>query len=105
TVALAALDRPCDLILAADVLVYVGDLTALFAAVREKLTRGGLFAFTVQRADTGDYALGREHRYNHSRAYLERSARNAGFGIERLEDAVTRQEAGKDVPGLVAVLV
>ena len=105
TAALAALDRPCDLILAADVLVYVGDLAALFAAVRAKLTRGGLFAFTVQRADGGDYVLGREHRYNHSRAYLERCARGAGFSIECLDDAVTRQEAGKDVPGLVAVLV
>lgn len=102
--ALWALEEPCELILAADVLVYVGDLTGLFAAVRSKLSVGGLFAFTVQRAGSGDYALGREQRFSHSRGYLERCADAADFEIALLEDVVTRQEAGKDVPGLVAVL-
>jgi predicted TPR repeat methyltransferase len=101
---LRALAEPCELILAADVLVYVGDLTELFQAVRSRLIMGGLFAFTVQRADDGDYALGREQRYSHSRGYLERCADAADFEIALLEEVVTRQEAGKDVPGLMAVL-
>lgn len=103
TAALAAIETPCDLILAADVLVYVGELAPLFAAVRPKLA--GLFAFTVQRADGGDYSLGREQRYSHSRAYVERCAASAGFKVALLEETVTRQEAGKDVPGLAAVLI
>jgi predicted TPR repeat methyltransferase len=102
--ALLALDEPCELVIAADVFVYVGELTELFAAVRRKLVPGGVFAFTVQRADDGDYSLGREQRYSHSRAYIERCADAADFEIALLEDVVTRQEAGKDVPGLVAVL-
>ncbi|MGE3332291.1 MAG: methyltransferase [Rhodospirillaceae bacterium] len=103
--ALATLNAPCELILAADVLVYVGDLAPLFAIVRNALVPGGIFAFTVQRADSGDYALGREQRYSHSRVYIERCAEAADFEIAVLEDVVTRQEAGKDVPGLLAVLV
>ncbi len=103
--ALLALVEPCELILAADVLVYVGDLAEVFATVRGKLVPGGLFAFTVQRAESGDYALGREQRYSHSRAYIERCADAADFEVALMEDVVTRQEAGKDVPGLVAVLV
>jgi len=102
--ALKATAQPFDLVLAADVLVYVGDLVPLLTAVRGKLTPGGLFAFTVQRGDGEGYSLGREQRYSHSRAYLEISARTAGFEIALIEDAVTRQEAGKDVPGLVALL-
>lgn len=103
--ALEALDEPCELIVAADVFVYVGELADLFKAVRRRLVPGGVFAFTVQRADSGDYALGREQRYSHSRAYIENTARATGFKVEVLEDVVTRQEGGKDVPGLIAVLV
>lgn len=102
--ALRALQKPCDLIIAADVLVYVGDLAPLFTVVRRQLTPGGLFAFTVQSADGGDYTLGREQRYSHSRAYIERCAESAGFNVAVLEDVVTRQEAGKNVPGIVIVL-
>ncbi len=104
-VALASLTQPCDLILAADVLVYVGDLAPVFAAVHDVLTQGGLFAFTVQRTDGASYVLGKEQRYSHSRAYIEAVARNTGFMVAMLENVTARQEAGKDVPGLLAVLV
>lgn len=91
----------CDLILAADVLTYLGDLAPTFAAVRGKLD--GLFAFTVQRCEEG-FSLGEEQRFSHSRAYIETAAVEAGFKVLTLEDASSRQEAGKDVPGLVAVM-
>ena len=102
--ALRALHTPCDLIIAADVLVYIGELAPLFTVVRRQLTPSGLFAFTVQRADKGDYTLGREQRYSHSRAYIARCAEGAGFKVALLEDVVTRQEAGKSVPGMAIVL-
>ncbi len=102
--ALDGLEAPCDLVLAADVLVYVGDLADIFAAVRSRLAPDGAFAFTAQRAASGDYVLGREQRYSHSRAYIADTARGARFKVELLEEVVTRQEAGADVPGLLAVL-
>lgn len=100
---LAALAAPCDLVIAADVLVYVGDLVPVFAAVREKLD--GAFALTLQKGACETYALGPEQRYGHAPAYVRAVAQETGFRVALLEDAVTRQEAGKDVPGLVAVLV
>ena len=103
--ALTALAEPCDLIIAADVLVYVGELLPSFTAVRQKLVPGGIFAFTLQWAASGDYVLGREQRYSHGRAYVEHCADAADFEIALIEDAITRQEAGADVPGLLAVLV
>ena len=93
--------RACDLILAADVLTYLGDLAPVFAAVRGKLD--GLFAFTLQRCKEG-FVLGPEQRFSHSRAYIERAAADAGFKVVTLEEASSRQEKGEDVPGLVAVL-
>ena len=92
----------CDLIVAADVLTYLGDLKELFAGVRARLD--GLFAFTVQRYEGEDFALGPEHRFSHSAAYVERLAAEIGFKVLKLEDAISRQEKGVDVPGLIAVV-
>ena len=39
-----------DLIVAADALVYIGDLAPLFVAVETALTADGLFAFSVETA-------------------------------------------------------
>ena len=51
-----------DLVAAADVLVYFGDLEPLFAAVARRLGRDGLFAFTVQAHGGEGYKLGEERR-------------------------------------------
>ena len=104
TRALSAFPEPCDLIVAADVLVYCGDLAPLFAAVRAATTTDGLFAFTVQRAEAGTFVLGPEQRFSHGRAYLTGLAATLGFTVVTLENVVTRQEKGVDVPGLIAVL-
>lgn len=105
TRALRGLKEPCELIIAADVFVYLGALEDIFAAVRGKLVPGGVFGFTVQRGEREDYVLGAEQRYSHRRDYIARLADAAGFEIALIEDAITRQEAGKDVRGLVCVLV
>jgi predicted TPR repeat methyltransferase len=102
--ALKELDSPCDLIAAADVLVYCGNLAPLFAAVKNALTADGLFAFTVQRADSGAFVLGPEQRFSHSRAYIAERAATAGMTVAILDNAITRQEKCVDVPGMIAVL-
>ncbi len=102
--AVKGLRAPCDLMLAADVLVYCGNLAPLFTAVGGAMVPGGVFAFTVQRGETGSFTLGAEQRFSHSCAYIAELAAASGFEILSLENAVTRQEKGLDVPGLIAVL-
>ena len=102
--ALGDLDPACDLIVAADVLTYVGDLAPLFVTVRRHLASKGSFAFTVQRHDGEGFVLGAEHRFSHSQTYIENLAAQSGFEVLILKPAVSRQEKGVDVPGLVAVL-
>lgn len=91
-----------DLLLAADVLVYIGDLAAVFAAAARVLGSGGLFAFTVQAGEEG-FTLGQDLRFAHAPAYIEKMAAGAGLRIITMTSAVTRQDAGHDVPGLVIV--
>lgn len=94
-----------DLVVAADVFVYLGDLDPVFRASARALESGGLFAFTVQRGAGADYELGADLRYAHSADYLRCLAATHGFSVASLVDASTRKDAGRDVPGLAAVMV
>lgn len=100
--ALRNLAAPCDLIVAADVFTYMGNLAGVFAAVRDKLD--GFFAFTVQRREGEGFKLEAEHRFSHSMRYLSGLAAETGFEVTAMENTVKRQEKGVDVPGLVVVL-
>ncbi len=91
-----------DLLLAADVLVYIGDLSAVFSGAARVLSARGLFAFTVQQAEDA-FALGPDLRFAHAPAYIEAEAGKAGLRILKMEAAVTRQDGNRDVPGLVVV--
>jgi predicted TPR repeat methyltransferase len=101
--ALARMPGDYDLVVAADVLLYLGDLAPVFAAARTALRPRGLFAFTVERGTGGSYALTPSGRYTHDGAYVEAEAARAGFALlERVEDWL-RFEEGKPVGGLVYV--
>jgi predicted TPR repeat methyltransferase len=93
-----------DIAVAADVLVYFGDLAGVFRHVRHALRDGGLFGFSVEAGDAHDFALRSTLRYTHSAAYLRRLAHDHGFAVEAIESAVLRQEDGDDVVGHLVVL-
>ena len=92
-----------DLIVAADALVYVGDLAPLFAAVARALTSDGLFAFSVETCEGDGFKLEPTMRFAHSRSYVETKAREAGLRPLLIQSESTRREAGADAPGLICV--
>jgi predicted TPR repeat methyltransferase len=100
---LESANRQFDLILAADVLIYFGDLSGVIAAVRDALRVGGWFAFTVEVAVDTDFVLQPVRRYAHSREYLLRLAESNGFEVRYLEEAAVRFEATLPVRSLVCV--
>ncbi|CAA7612454.1 Methyltransferase [Candidatus Terasakiella magnetica] len=94
-----------DLLVAADVLVYLGDLAPVLRAAANALRPRGVFAFTVERDDEiGSYALGPKQRYAHAPDYVRAEAEAAGFTVAVQENVSTRQDGGHDVPGLMVVL-
>ena len=97
-------DRSFDLILAGDVLVYIGDLAPLFMQIARVLARGGLFAFTAESHDGEGYIIDDETRYAHSQEYIEAMAREAGVSVLLLNAASTRRNKGVAVPGLIGVI-
>jgi predicted TPR repeat methyltransferase len=101
--ALAAPSPAYDLILAADTLVYLGDLEAVFKAVHARLASDGFFLFTVEQAEKG-FELGPKRRWRHSETYLRGLAEEAGLMVAGLVAATPRHEAGEPVPGFAVAL-
>jgi predicted TPR repeat methyltransferase len=93
-----------DLAVAADVFIYVGDLSRVFQGVRGALREGGFFGFSVEACDDQDFVLRATRRYAHSRTYLRKLAEEHGFVFETLESQVIRQQDGIDVVGDIAIL-
>jgi predicted TPR repeat methyltransferase len=74
---LKAADKTFDLVVAADVLSYVGDLTETFQQVAKVLRPGGHFAFTVETAPADLYLSERGYRlmrngcFGYSKKYID----------------------------------
>jgi len=101
--ALAAPGPAYDLILAADTLVYLGDLASVFTATRARLSPDGFFLFTVEQAADA-FDLGPKRRWRHSETYLRALAHGTGFMVAGLVAATPRHEAGQPVPGFAVAL-
>ena len=102
--ALQTCEQAYDLVLAADTLVYLGDLKAVFAGVATCLMPSGIFLFTVERASGTGFDLGPKRRYRHSEAYLREEAAKAGFDVMGVLECAPRHEAAEPVPGLAVAL-
>ena len=97
-------DRTADLVVAADVFVYMAALDDVFGEVRRVLVPGGLFAFTVQAHEGEGVVLGEDSRYAHGEGYIRALAAQTGLAVALFEAASTRQDRGVDVPGFAVVL-
>jgi predicted TPR repeat methyltransferase len=102
--ALCTLGPQYDLILAADTLVYLGDLKPVFEAAHARLRPDGYFLFTVEKAEGDGFELGPKRRWRHSDAYLRAMARQAGFGVAGFVAAAPRREANQPVEGFAVAL-
>ncbi len=92
-----------DLVFAADVLNYLGNLAPAFAGAAVALRPGGRLAFSVETAKADAVELGEGLRYRHPPAHVAALLEAAGFTVEAREDAVLRQERGAPVKGVLFV--
>jgi predicted TPR repeat methyltransferase len=97
-------ERAADLVVAADVFVYIAALNDIFAEVHRVLMPGGLFAFTVQAHAGAGVILGDDSRYAHGELYLRDLAAQTGFSVALFEAVSTREDLGQPVPGFLLVL-
>jgi predicted TPR repeat methyltransferase len=101
---LASGDTRYDLVLAADTLVYLGDLETIFSGAAHRLQGGGFFLFTVERKEGEGFGIGPKRRWRHSQPYLRGLADRGGFEIAGLVTCAPRHEGNVPVDGLAVAL-
>ncbi len=97
-------DGVWDLIVATDVLPYLGGVEALFKAAAAHLANNGMFSFSTESLPEdvmGDqpFMVGAKQRFAHAEAYLRQSLAETGFTVVAIEPIVVRYEEGVPVPG------
>jgi predicted TPR repeat methyltransferase len=95
--------RRYQLILAADVFVYLHDIAPVISAAAGLLAPHGLLAFTVETHSGDGAKLLPTLRYAYGEAYLSRTIAMAGLNLLTLDQAAIRTEKGVPVDGLVVV--
>lgn len=92
-----------DLIVAADVFSYLGDLGDILAASAEALSDEGLLAFSVEQGETG-WRLLPSARYAHGDDYVCAAAGAAGLEVIEHRQTPLRRQADAAIPGGLYVL-
>jgi predicted TPR repeat methyltransferase len=90
-----------DLVLAADVFIYVGDLEPVFAGVNRVMNRGGVFCFSAEQAgDEQMFQLTTQQRYAHSERYVRQLAERHGFETVKMLRHAIREDQREPITGL-----
>jgi predicted TPR repeat methyltransferase len=93
-----------DVLVAADVMVYIGDLSPTFELAARVLRPGGLLAFSVEAGTHERFFLHKQTmRYTHQREYVQHLAKIFGYQLERLDALTGRYESEKPVPNYLVV--
>lgn len=96
---------PYNLITAADVLPYLGDLDPLFTALSDVTAPGSVLAFSSEHlpGDAWDFQVGEHKRFAHSSACLVRTMKKHGWKPLRIDRITVRLEQDVPVPGELVI--
>lgn len=98
---LEAVELRWQIVVATDMVPYLGALEALFAGAARRLEPRGWFAFSTEALGEGgpDWAVLPTHRYGHAPGYLMAALAEAGFEVLAMEPIVVRYDEGRPQPG------
>ena len=99
---LSLMEDKFDLLIALDVLIYVGDVKSIFQAVRKRCKIDSLFVFSVEIQDESGYSLLKSSRYAHSGKYIMDQAAEL-FKLVDSKDLRLRKEGNNWINGKVFV--
>ncbi len=99
--------QKCDLIVAADVFTYMGDLEAVFKECCTVIKKSGLLLFSVEEAGNNSnkkFKLKQTGRFGHSEKYIKTLCKQTGWTIIDHKLSDLRQEKGEWVRGHLFIL-
>ncbi len=93
-----------DLIIAADVLPYSGDLQPLFSVIKQHLTSKGLFVFSIEISQSEYWELQDSARFCHHPDYIQQLCVQEQLNVLHQEKLVARQQNTQNVYVMLYVL-
>ncbi|MEQ8443106.1 MAG: methyltransferase domain-containing protein [Alphaproteobacteria bacterium] len=90
-----------DVIVAADVLCYFGDLLPVLSGFHNALIPTGRLGFTVEMTTRDAFQLNQSGRYKHNADYVRDTVSDAGLILIDIAEETLRSEYGVPVGGLV----
>ena len=97
-------EQCCDLLLAGDLFVYVGDLDGVLQSASRMLRSGGLLAFSLERHEGEGFVLHSKIRFAHSLAYIRGLAHAHRFSELIANEITVRNSGTAPVAGWLVVL-
>ncbi|OGT49662.1 MAG: hypothetical protein A3F17_00350 [Gammaproteobacteria bacterium RIFCSPHIGHO2_12_FULL_41_15] len=92
-----------DVVLAADVFTYIGNLEPIFQLIYQRMKHQGWFAFSVERSNKKGFELQTNIRYAHHKAYVVEIAERCGFKVIRCDNLILRKQYKQDVEGYLFI--
>lgn len=81
-----------DLIIAADVFPYFGDLKPLFNKITQRLLPSGLFIFTTEISENQPWQLQPNARFSHHLTYIKKLCASQNWQIHHYEKIIARHQ-------------
>jgi len=93
-----------DLVIAADTLVYIGNLEQIFYHLTTTLKPNGMFAFTIETTSNYPYCLQKTARFAHDKKYIQDLSHKYNFDIILCNNIILRKHYNTNIEGLLYVL-
>jgi predicted TPR repeat methyltransferase len=93
-----------DLIVSADTMTYLGDLSRAFWGVANRLEPQGFYIFASEAKAGETWEQTKVHRFRHSEAYLRAEAARAGLEFADIVECTLRREENEPVHGFAVAL-
>ncbi|CAK8719073.1 Putative methyltransferase, contains TPR repeat [Candidatus Electrothrix laxa] len=98
-------EQQYDLLVAADLLIYLADLEPLFRAAFQRTAPGGLFVFSTEHGEKNQWQVRQTGRFAHQYEYVVEVAQRCGWQLVISEEADLRREEDAWIRGDLFVLV
>ena len=90
--------------MAADVFIYLGDLSETFQLIKAGKKRPGKLAFSTEHLETGSFKLERSGRYAHSKHYIISLCSQFGFELSHFSTIKLRKDKAAFLTGGLYIL-
>jgi len=94
-----------DIIISADVFIYIGDLAEIFHKASRLLHTNGFFAFSIETTSKEvEYEINATGRYSQSLKYIQKLADNNNLQIIENQSVILRRQEYHPVEGAIIVM-